>query len=59
MGQKLYEDYVSERINGDVSLWAPVKRENNKMYMSGIKKYTVKVRDKTIDLKETKSPMGG
>ena len=26
-GQKLYEDYVSERINGDVSLWAPVKKE--------------------------------
>jgi len=25
-GQKLYEDYVSERINGDVSLWAPVKK---------------------------------
>jgi len=20
-GQKLYEDYVSERINGDISLW--------------------------------------
>ena len=58
MGQKLYEDYVSERINGDVSLWAPVKRENNKMYMSGIKKHTVKVRDKTIDLKETKSLYG-
>ena len=58
MGQKLYEDYVSERINGDVSLWAPVKRENNKMYMSGVKKYTVKVRDKTIDLKETKSLYG-
>jgi len=28
-GQKLYEDYVSERINGDVSLWAPVKKEKN------------------------------
>ena len=22
-GQKLYEDYVAERVNGDVSLWAP------------------------------------
>ena len=28
-GQKLYEDYVSLRINGDVSLWAPVKKEKN------------------------------
>src|SRR6218665_1429705 len=33
-GQKLYEDYMSERINGDISLWAPVKKENNKMFMS-------------------------
>lgn len=53
-GQKLYEDYVSERINGDVSLWAPVKKENNKMFLSGNKKITVKFRDNTVDLKETK-----
>ena len=25
-GQKLYEDHVSERINGEVSLWTPVKK---------------------------------
>jgi len=53
-GQKLYEDYVAERINGDLSLWAPVKKEKNLMYMSGNKKHTVKVPDKTVDLKETK-----
>lgn len=53
-GQKLYEDYVSERINGDVSHWAPVKKENNKMFLSGNKKITVKLRDNTVDLKETK-----
>ena len=57
-GQKLYENYVSERINGDVSLWAPVKKENNKMFMSAIKKATVKLRDKTVDLKETKDLYG-
>ena len=27
LGQKLYEDYVSERINGSVSNWEPVKKE--------------------------------
>ena len=53
-GQKLYVDYVAERINGDVSLWAPVKRQNNKMYMSGNQKQTVKIRDQSVDLKETK-----
>ena len=41
IGQNLYEEYVNERINGDVSLWAPVKEQNNKMYMSGSKKHTV------------------
>src|SRR6218665_740148 len=57
-GQKLYEDYVSERINGDVSLWAPVKKENNKMFRSANKKTTIKLRDKTVDLKETKDLYG-
>jgi len=56
-GQKLYEDYVSEQINGDVSLWAPVKK-NNKMFMSANKKTTLKLRDKTVDVKETKDLYG-
>jgi len=30
-GQKLYEQFVADRINGDVSLWAPVKKEQNRM----------------------------
>lgn len=57
-GQKLYEDYVSERINGDVSLWAPVKKEKNNMFMSANHTTTVKLRDKTVDLKETKDLYG-
>ena len=57
-GQKLYEDYVAERINGDVSIWAPVKKVNNKMFLSGSKKTTVKIRDKTVDLKETRDLYG-
>ena len=58
IGQKLYEDYVTEHINGDVSLWAPVKKQNNKMYMSSSKKQSVKIRDQTVDLKETKNLYG-
>ena len=57
-GQELYEDYVSERINGDVSLWAPVKKQTNKMYLSGNKKGSVKIRDKTVDLKENQELYG-
>ena len=58
IGQKLYEDYVAERINGDVSLWAPVKKQNNTMFLSGNKTQTVKIRDKLVDLKETKDLYG-
>ena len=57
-GQKLYEDYVSERINGDVSLWAPEKKQNNKMYMSDNETHKGKIRDKIVDLKETKDLYG-
>lgn len=32
-GQTLYEYYVAERINGDVSVWAWVKKENNNMFL--------------------------
>jgi len=49
---------VSERINGDVSLWASMKKEKYLMYMFGNKKHTVKVRDKTVDLKEPKICVG-
>jgi hypothetical protein len=52
--QKLYKEYVSERINGDASLWHPANKEKNMMYISGNKNYTVKVQDKTVALKETK-----
>ena len=48
----------SKLFNGEISLWAPVKKENNKMFMSGNKKSTVKIRDKTVDLKETKDLYG-
>ena len=48
--QKLYEDNVAERINGEVSIWAPVKKEN---------KTTVKLCDKTVNLKEQKDQYRG
>jgi len=57
-GQKLYEGYVAERINGDISLWEPGNKENNKMFMSANKKTTVKLRDKIVDLKETNDLYG-
>lgn len=58
MGQTLYEKYVGEQINGNVSLWAPMKRQNNKMFTFGNKKHAVKVHDHIIDMKETKDLYG-
>ncbi|KAK7083246.1 hypothetical protein SK128_006727 [Halocaridina rubra] len=55
IGQKLYKDYDTECINGDVSLWSRVKKQNKMMYISGCKKQPVKIRDQTVDLKETKN----
>ena len=57
-GQKMYEDYVTERINGNISLWAKVTKVGNRMFMSGNKATTIKLRDKTVDLKETKDLYG-
>ena len=57
-GQNMYEDYATERINGNISLWAKVTKVGNDMFMSGNKTTTIKLRDKTIDLKETKDLYG-
>ena len=57
-GQKLYEKYIAERINGGTSFWAPIKRGQNRIFMSDNKKSIIKIRDKTVDLKETKDLYG-
>ena len=57
-GQELYETHVNERINGDVNLWAPMKKEKNLMFISGNKEKSVSTRDQTVDLKETKDLYG-
>ena len=51
-GQNMYEDYVTVRTNGNINLWAKVTRVGYKMFMSGNKITLIKLRDKTVDLKE-------
>lgn len=34
IGQKIHEDYVAECINGEVSLWAPIKKQNNALLLA-------------------------
>ena len=46
------------RVVKEFKSQASVKKENNKMFMSANKKTTVKLLDKTVDLKETKALYG-
>ena len=57
--QNMYEDCVTERTNGNISLWAKVMKVGYKMFISGNKTTPIKLRDKTVDLKETKDLYGG
>ena len=58
-GQKLYGDYhVTVRTNGNSSRWAKVTKVGYKMFMSGNKTTPIKLREKTVDLKETKDLYG-
>ena len=57
-GQKMYEYYVTERINRNISIWAKVTKVGKKMIMSGNKTTTIKLRDKKVDLKETNDLYG-
>ena len=54
----MYEDYVTVRTIGNISLWAKVTKLSYKMFMSGNKTSPIKLRDKTVDLKETKDLYG-
>ena len=40
--QKMYEDNVTERINGNISLWAKVTKLGYTMFMSGNKTTIIK-----------------
>lgn len=51
-GQKLYEDYITEVINGDVGILEPAQKQNNKI--SHNKKQIVKICDMITDMKETR-----
>ena len=57
-GQKMYADYVTVSTDGNISLWAKVTKVGYKMFMSGNKTTPIKLRDKTVDTKETKDLYG-
>ena len=54
----MYEDYVTERINGNISLSAKLTKVGNTMFMSGNKITTIKLRDNTVYIKDTNDLYG-
>ena len=57
-GHKMYEDYVTVRTNGNISLWAKVTKVGYTMFMSGNKTTPIKLRDKTVDLRRRRISVG-
>lgn len=51
-GQQLYTSYVNARLNGNESVWEPVTKVNNRMYMSG-KSSDTSQRSNVSDLRDT------
>ena len=49
----MHEVCVTKYINGNISLWAKVAKVGNKMFMSGNKTTTNKLRDKMVAVNET------
>ena len=56
--QKMYEDYVTVRTNGNINLWGKVTKVGYTICMSGNNTTPIKLRDKTVDLKEKKDLYG-
>ena len=49
---------MSLNVSTETLVFGHQSKQNNKMYTSGSKKQTVKIRDQTVDLKETKNLYG-
>ena len=57
IGEKLYQKFVKERIQGDSSVWDPMKRNNLKTFKDNSKSIKTKVGEKMIEIKEEKNLM--
>ena len=57
IGLSMYQNFISERINGLTSVWSPMKKRNLKTFKTQVKTFKYKVGKKLIQLKEEKSLM--
>ena len=55
IGQTLYDSFIAERINGESSVWSPMKKRKLQTFKLQPKTIRSKVGDKVIQLKEEKT----
>ena len=56
-GYELYQSFVSNRINGGLSIWSPLKKANTLTFESSYKTVKTKIEGKMVVLKEDKTLM--
>ena len=57
IGYELYHDFISNRLNGELSIWLPMKKCNLKTFKMLKKTSKLKIGDRIIELKEEKNLM--
>ena len=55
IGNKLYSNFIKERINGNVSVWKPMKRSNLQTFDNMRKSFKSVINNKEVYLKEEKN----
>lgn len=57
IGTKAYQTFITERLHGDTSVWAPMKKVNLETFKCHNKSMKTKVGEKIVQLKEEKNMM--
>ena len=57
IGSERYNNFVSQQLNGETSIWETIKKEKLPTFESLNKKITVKVNKKTVSIKEERKLM--
>lgn len=57
LGSKLYQNFVTDRVQGDQSIWEPMKKSNLKTFKSLNKKVKIEVGEKIYEMKEERNTM--
>ena len=57
VGQILYQQFKSERLQGDKSIWDPLKKRKISTFATTRKSFKTKIDSKTVQIKEEKKSM--